>query len=229
MRRTPEIDDTSLEERVYQTLKKAIFDLELKPGAKISQNEWAERLAISRTPVREALKRLSTEGFVTLDSSREWRVYELDLEAVRKLYELKEGVEGMMARLAAVRMTEERQGELEAIILRMADAVAADDRLAFRREDNRLHAEIETLADNPYLTASSIKANEMLARLRREKLSLPGRMARSFEENRCIVEALMARDPDAAERAQHAHLKASAETFIMVLEELVVPLVGTHF
>lgn len=224
-----EMDEDSLEERAYQAVKKAIIDLELKPGTKISQNEWAERLAISRTPVREALKRLFIEGFVTLDASREWRVYELDLDAVRKLYELKEGIEGMMARLAAVRMTGEKTAELEAVIARMAVAVAADDKPAFRREDSKLHAVIEALADNPYLAAASARANEMLARLRREKLSLPGRIARSLEENRRIVEALAARDPDAAERAQHAHLKASAETFIMVLEELVVPLVGPHF
>jgi DNA-binding GntR family transcriptional regulator len=75
----------------------------------------------------------------------------------------------MMARLAAVRMTEERQRELEIIFAMMTNGAVADDRLAFRREDNKLHAEIETLADNSYITASSTKAIEMLARLRGEK------------------------------------------------------------
>ncbi len=226
----PRSDDRdSLESRAYRALKQAVLEARLKPGQRISQNEWAARLGISRTPVREALKRLSLEGLAIAESARDWRVYTLGLDDVRRLYEAREGAECMIARLAAERMSEQAGRQAAAILARMEKAAGRDDRSAFREADVDLHRLLERLADNAMLAQASRAASDRLARLRRGGLSLPGRIEGALEENRLIVEALRSRDPDAAERAQRRHLRASAAALTSLLEELVVPLVGPRF
>jgi DNA-binding GntR family transcriptional regulator len=219
----------SLEERAYREIKEAIMTVRAKPGEKLDQSEWAERLGISRTPVREALKRLTLEGFVTSDTQREWRVYTLSVEDVRQLYELREAVECYVARAAAARMTPEAQARLQRIIAAMDEAVAADDRRSFRRADLEFHDLLLELAGNPHLARVSAAAHEKLRRFRRDDVSLPGRIAGTLQENRRIAEALAARDPAAAEAAQRDHLRASAATLLNLLEHLLVPLMGPRF
>ncbi|MBD3293579.1 MAG: FCD domain-containing protein [Armatimonadia bacterium] len=218
-----------LETTAYLALKAAILTLEVRPGARVNQNDWADRLGISRTPVKEALKRLTLEGLVTAETGRDWRVYTLSLDDVRRLYELREGVETMVARLAAGNMNAEAEDRVNKILARMAAAVEREDRAEFRAADTDFHSLMLELADNPYLTEASIRASEKLTRLRRGNLSLPGRIMITLEENRRIARAMVEKDAEAAAEAQRDHLRASAATIMRLLEELVVPLVGPRF
>lgn len=220
--------DESLEDQVYEAIKRAILQRELKPGAQISYATWAKHLSVSRTPVRDAFKRLENEGFIIRESERQWYVYVLTLADVHNLHATRMAVEGYMARLAARHRTGEQIETMMELIEAMEEAIVAKDRTAFRRADSHFHQLIEEACQNPYLARISHHCHEMLTRLRTE-ITMEGRLQVAVEENQMIAHAVLEQDEDAAEAAQRRHIRASWENMVLLLEQMVIPIVGDHF
>ena len=97
-------------QRVYETVKEKISTFQLKPGTRLVEEQIAEEAGVSRTPVREALNRLGQEGLVKIFPQWGSYVREIDLEEIREVFDLREALEGMAARVAASRISE---GEIE--------------------------------------------------------------------------------------------------------------------
>jgi len=179
---------------VGATLRDLIIAGELTPGTALRQREIAARLAVSSTPVREALRRLASEGLVTYDAHRGSVVTEVGVGGMREKYEIRAVLDGLAARLAAPHVTDENMAELA----RYNDRLRRDDRLS-ASEVNRLirafHFRLYELAHSPLLMS--------LVRLLWQ--SFPGvpRLFRpqeeSLEQHSELLAALRARD---AERAQ---------------------------
>ena len=178
-------------------------------GEKLSEARLAQRFGVSRMPVREALKELEASGFVAIEHRRGTFVRRLSRPEILDLYEVREAVECMAARLCANRGSNEIIVLLGEVMFAMADAAERGDGEGYSAIDERLHELIMQGAGNGPL-ADYYRL--LMQQLHRGLLSLivtrrEGRMERSLAEHRAIVSAIRARDAQAAEAAMRTHVQ----------------------
>ncbi len=194
-------------EIAYARLKESIQAGELKPGQRIREVEMAERLKMSRTPVREALRRLEADGLLTFAPYRGMVIAELDHQAVMELYQMREVLEGTAAALAA-----RHASEAEVAIL--LDIMASDpgddaDPRRHAQHNRQFHGALYRAAHNRYLLKTLNVLRDAMALLGMTTLSLTGRSDTAREEHAAIVHAIRSHDPVAAEKAARAHIRSA--------------------
>lgn len=191
-------------EQAYRFIIDAIKEGSLTPGTRIREVELAERTGLSRTPVREALNRLQLEGLVANDPARGTIITELDHGMVSELYAMREVLEGTAAGLAA-----QHASEVEIAFLR--EISERDARLSETRDlvkNNKLfHSTLYRCGHNRYLLKMLHSLQESMMLLGRSTLAKPGRAETARSEHRAIIDALEARDPEAAERHARSHIR----------------------
>lgn len=195
-----ERDDTN----VYTALLDAIDAGAYPAGARLVETELAERFGVSRTPVREALGRLESQGVVQRDGRRGLTVAALDPDQLGELYDLREVLEGFAARLAA-----RRASPAEIVVLREmveADRVRAGDAQDLALANRRFHRALHRASHNRYLNGMLEGMRRSLALLSGTTLAIPGRGRQSVDEHDRIVAALEARDEAGAETAARTHI-----------------------
>lgn len=197
---------TSLGIAVYNQLRQRLMDGELRPGQRLREIELSEQLGVSRTPVREAIKRLESEGFASYVPSRGAVVAELTSEQTAELYAVREVLEGSAAGFAAVHASPSELRILEDMLQAQADLGPADPEL-LSRHNRQFHQMLYRMAHNRYLLDIVSKAHDYMLLLRKTTYLDPGRPATALAEHREIVEAIAARDPRRAEEAARAHLR----------------------
>jgi DNA-binding GntR family transcriptional regulator len=133
-------DDASLTERAYRRLEELIVTLQLEPGAVLSEAALAGRLGIGRTPVREALQRLASEGMVNILPRRGILVSEIDLGRHLRLLEVRRELERLNARNAARRSTRAERAAFADLAAALEEAAAQDDDISFMRLDGQFNA-----------------------------------------------------------------------------------------
>ena len=203
---------------VKERIREAIQTGRYQPGDRIRESEVAEWLKVSRTPVREALRRLESEGLVGFQSWRGVVVADLDRKQVSELYAMREVLEGAAARLAARHIDEAEIDLLEACLAR-ADA-CGDDPDAQAAINRQFHETIYAAAHNRYLTQTLEQLRNALALLRGTTFALPGRAQTAAAEHWKILEAIRSRDPDAAEAAARTHIAASQRARLQLLVDV---------
>lgn len=221
--------DDSLETQVYRQIKSAILHKEIKPGSRISYAEWAERLKISRTPVRDALRRLEYEGLVVRASERVWYVYTLTLAEIEEIFDGRETVDSGVAYYAAKNITDAEIAEMDQIMAEMEGSLQHNDYEEFHRINDRFHDLMNRASRNAYLSRYSTNLNERLSRVYPKGINIEGRLAKGVAENRRIAAAIKARDPEAAQQRQLEHLRSYRVHLRKVLEEMVIPYSGPEF
>lgn len=191
-------------EWTYHRLREAIQAGELKPGERIREIEMAKRLEVSRTPVREALRRLEADGLLTFVPYRGMVIAELDHQAVMELYQMREVLEGTAAGLAA-----RHASEAEITLLR--DLIAADpgdgDPRALASHNRQFHGSLYRAAHNRYLLKTLNVLSDAMALLGMTTLSLTGRSDTARQEHQEILDAIEARDQPRAEAAARHHIR----------------------
>lgn len=202
----------SLGEFVYQELKRAIRDGDYHPGERIRESDVATRLKVSRTPVREALRRLQSEGRLRSEPQRGVVVAELDRHEVTELYTLRQNLEGFAARLAAQHASEAEIETLEYILERTRE-LGCDPR-ELNQVNWELHHAIYHAAHNRFLTQAFAALSDSLALLRGAIYIPSDRPARLYDEHRKIIAAIKARDPEAADAAAQAHVRQAFRTHL---------------
>lgn len=196
-------------EFVLGRLRGAIQDRRYSPGERIRESEVAGWLGVSRTPVREAFRRLQADGLLVLTPWRGAVVAELDRQQVVELYAMRQVLEGTAAGLAAEHAT---AAEIDVLFeLLDHDAEAGPDPVRLAEISRRFHAAIYAAAHNRYLLKALNALADSLALLRSTTYEVPGRAAAARCEHRQIADAIKGRDRDAAERVARAHI-ATAET-----------------
>lgn len=201
-------DDESLPrgEAAYRHIRAAIADGRLKPGDRLREADLAEQIGLSRTPIREALGRLSAEGLVVNDPVRGVAVAELDYNMVTELYYMREVLEGTAARLAAQHASEVELAILDDLCEQYAAAVGNEAALA--ASNRRFHETLYRCSHNRYLLNMVTVLHDALSLLGSSStLGSPERGAETLREHREVVDAIRARDADAAERALRAHIR----------------------
>ena len=198
-----------LAEQAYQALRVAIQDGGLEPGQRIPELELCGLLKISRTPLREALRRLQSDGMVVHAPGGGLAVAQHDLPAMTELYDLRERLEGTAAALAARHADRTELAVLDAIVASHREL--PDDPRVHARENKVLHDTIYRAAHNRFLLKSLQGLHDSLALLGRTTFAAPGRIEAAWAEHAAIVAAIGRRDEPEAEALARLHVRHAYE------------------
>ncbi len=194
----------------YTMILDAIDRGDFAPGARLVETELAELFGVSRTPIREALGRLETQGVVAHDGRRGMVVASLDHDQLGELYEVRAVVEGLAARLAARHAAPEEMSILRELVDESRGY--ADDGAALRENNRRFHRQLHRASHNQYLNAMLDGIRRSMALLTGVSLSDPQRGMETVDEHDAIVRAVEARDEDGADRAARRHISNAYAT-----------------
>jgi DNA-binding GntR family transcriptional regulator len=197
----------SARDQVYLSLRESIVSAELQPGRRLSENELADRLGVSRTPVREALVRLRDERLVAIVPQLGTFVTLISNDGVADAAFVREALECAAIRLATASAREEDLAELQANLVAQDRAHEAGDADAFDRLDDALHHSICEASGHEIAWTLSRRANGHLDRVRRLSLPDPAYLGEMVDEHREVVAAIAARDADRAEQLLRHHLR----------------------
>ena len=215
------ISAQSLVDIVTQRLADAIMAGELAPGARISEHALAASLGVSRGPLREAIRRLEGRKLVERTTNIGVRVASLSLQGLSDLLTVREALEGIACRLACERMSDADVDGLAALLEEHGaqDGVREGTAYVQGTRDYDFHFRIVTASGNQQLMHMLTEELYDLLRLYRFRSSTSaGRAGRALEEHRAVVAALRSRDPDRAEAAMRAHVRAARENAIAQME-----------
>ncbi|UDF35582.1 UNVERIFIED_ORG: GntR family transcriptional regulator [Shinella sp. XGS7] len=199
---------SSMHDAVAARLRAMIFERSLAPGERIDEKRLAEQWAISRTPLREALKVLVAEGLLELLPGQGCRVIELGDTDAAQLFPVMAMLEARCAREAAL-----KAGPADLLTLRQLHeqlelAAAAGDLDTYYRVNHLFHSRVQALAANRWLERVTADLRQFMRLMRGRQLKSPGRLAASLAEHRRLMAALEAGDGEAAAREMEAHLLA---------------------
>ncbi|MFD5226230.1 GntR family transcriptional regulator [Microbacterium sp. NPDC058342] len=213
-------------DRAYAILLDEIQSGALAAGAVLAEVEQAERLGVSRTPMREALRRLAADGLSVQQSPRVTVVAAIDADDIRALFEIRRALEETAARLAA------RRGD-KAAFAALADAFshvaldADEGRDAYYALIAGMDAQLDLSHGNDYLASALRTVRTHLVRVRRMARDNPERLAASASEHRLIASALASGDAELAAHATHVHLHNALTSILASLEQQSAPSEGT--
>lgn len=214
---------TTIKGRAYEHIRRSILDSTIAVGTALSEYKLAEEIGVSRTPVREALKRLEQEGLVRSVARRGTFVADLTVRDIVEIYQVRIQLEGLAARAAAERMDPARVDELIAE-LDKAEKQLRQGRLESAREhDRRLHKNIIESTSNGRLAQILATLEDQVHRIRQRAMSHTPRVPTSLAEHRAVLQAIKERDGPAAEKAMRDHLQAARDNAIQMA------LAGTTF
>jgi DNA-binding GntR family transcriptional regulator len=204
----------NLADEVYRQLREDIISGRLRPRDHLVEVDLAQRLRVSRTPIRESLQRLAADGLI-VSHRRRWVVYEPTLGEITDIYEVRTALEGYAARLACQRASDEQLEVLRSFFDTREPQITRY--AAFAEFNVLLHEQISVATDNPYLRRLAqahrfFTFNHQLGRHYDDR-----ELVESDRQHAAIVSAVLARDPDAAEQAARNHVERSLR---MLLDHL---------
>jgi DNA-binding GntR family transcriptional regulator len=192
--------------RIREALEKAIVTGKLAPGTKLDEEALATRYGASRTPVREALQQLASQGHVELRPHTGAFVAKLDIADLAEMFETMAYLEAACAALASRRHTAEDRKRLNAAHDACVNAAKNNDPDAFYKANARFHECIYTASHNDYLAAETIRLRNRLEVYRRESTFHAGLMALTIGEHEKILQSIQSMDEDAAAAHMRGHL-----------------------
>ena len=202
------VPERSLAESAYHQLKASIFDFELLPGDRFTENEIAARLGMSRTPVRDALYRLERDGYLQVHLRFGWSVRPYDFQQFEDLYDLRLVLEeAAVARLCDM----DERPELDALkaVWLVPDAERREDGAAVAALDEAFHTTIVDAAGNRELARCHREVTERIRIVRRLDFTQPHRVAKTYDEHAQILRAIIRRRADEATRLLRSHVGES--------------------
>jgi DNA-binding GntR family transcriptional regulator len=208
----------ALGEAVFRSLCEALQAGSYRAGDRLREEEVAQRLKVSRTPVREALGRLAARGFVEPAGGRGVIVRNLDISEVLELYAMREIMEGASARLAAEHASATEIDALRDIEQTFVEA-SATDAAEMARLNRAFHEAICRAARNRYLDNASRELQDWIALLGPTTFTVTGRPSTSHGEHQAIIDAIAARDGDKAEQLARAHIREALRCRLKLLQK----------
>ncbi|MCZ7567810.1 MAG: GntR family transcriptional regulator [Ardenticatenaceae bacterium] len=208
---------SSKKELAYEAIKESILSHSLRPGDAVSESAFAEALQISRTPVREALMALEQEGLVKIVPTRGIFVTEITVRDIREIYEIRQALECLAVRKAALTPDLSPLDPLLAVLetaSRGRESVSYD---SLFQVDIDLHRFIRDTARNSRLSQILENLQDQIHRIRVLSPRVDGRMDTTTREHLAIIHALKQRDPDLAAQAMREHLHNAQDNIINFL------------
>lgn len=207
-----------LRELVFESLREAIIGGQLRPGERMMEIQMAEEMGVSRTPVREAIRKLELEGLVLMIPRKGAYVAGLSLKDIADVFEIRRALEGLAAELAADRITEDELEKLERYLVIIAEQIEAGDLDKVVEIDTDFHTLLYQASRNQRLTQIINNLREQIQRFRTTSLAYPGRMKNALEEHRKIVEAISSRDGDQARRIAQEHIENAENSMMSMIQ-----------
>ncbi len=207
----------SLTRLIAEELKQAILAGKLAPGERLSEEQLTASLKVSRVPLREALRRLEAEGYVTFLPNDEVVVSKPTLEEVQDYYSLASVLEGLAARLAVERARPEEVARLRELHQLLKEAYKEKDAERYFEANSRFHRFIAELAGNERLYRLIDQMRQEIRKTRILALHLPQRLDYSMREHDQIMDAFLKKNPDLAETTVIKHLQNHMEALKKVL------------
>ncbi len=195
----------------YRYLHRAIVRGEILPKQRLIELELAEQLSVGRAAIRTALVRLVQDGLVVHVPHRGAHVRYISVEEAIEMIETRAVLEGLAARQAAQRISEEDVATLNSILEQMKDRLFAGDLVGYSDGNADLHDLVVRLSGNGTLmrTLERLQANHV--RFQYRMVLMPNRAQQSLREHQAVIDAIIAKDPQRAEGAMRRHLNKSAE------------------
>lgn len=201
----------SPETALTQRIREAILDAEFAPHQRLIEADLSERFDAPRATVRSALMNLTGEGLVERMPNRGARVRAISVDEAVEIVEVRVGLESLCARKATERLTSSDAEELELLRERMLAAAGGGDLVLYSRLNQEMDRRIRELSGHDTATRLLERLRAQSARHQFRLSFLPGRAAVSAAEHAAILDAILARDPEAAEAATEAHLRGVIE------------------
>lgn len=195
-----------LRDVVFNTLRKAILTGELKPGERLMEIHLAKRLGVSRTPIREAIRKLELEGLVTMIPRRGAEVAEITEKSLKDVLEVRRALDALCAELACQRITEEEKRQLAAACEEFEKATKTKDATVIVRADVALHDIIVAATGNRRLVQLVNNLAEQMYRYRFEYIKDESQHEKLIEEHRMIYGNIMEGNRAAAAEAARLHI-----------------------
>ena len=199
-------DQYSLRGRVFKRIREDILSGKYEQNEELRENTIAQELGVSRTPVREALRQLELEGLVTIIPNKGAYVNGISEKDIHDIYVIRSYMEGLCARWACEKMTDECLKELDEVVELTEFYIRKANTEQIVELDNRFHELLYRACDSKWLDHMLTDFHHYVERVRMKSLADPERAVKSNEEHRAIVEALRKRDGEEAERLAHEHI-----------------------
>lgn len=207
-----------LRDVVFNTLRQAILTGELKPGERLMEIHLANRLGVSRTPIREAIRKLELEGLVTMIPRRGAEVAQITEKSMNDVLEVRRALDALCVELACDRITEEKLDALKAACERFEQAVKTGDVKKIAQADVELHDIIVEATGNQRLIQMVHNLSEQMYRYRFEYIKDSERHENLVEEHRIIYESLVKKDKDTASQAAKLHIDNQKKAIIRQIQ-----------
>jgi len=207
MRPQPTIDN------IYSELRQEIVNRLIPPGTKLSENLLSKKWHVSRTPIREVLRRLEAEGLVTSFRYKGFVVNSISIEDIDHIYTIKMALEGLAGRLAASIISKDpvKMRRLQGLCREMEGLSNRMDVAAYSRKNIEFHLAIWHWCGNPWLIRILDNLSSQLNRFIVNALHVPNRMERSVREHRKVIEAFRMGNAREVEKALVTHFKRASE------------------
>ena len=205
------MNNRALYEDVADRLREEIFNKNLSPGSWLDEQSLAVQFGISRTPMREAIKVLASEGLVTIKMRRGAYVTEVNRNDLEQIFTILSLLEGQAAKEAAIKASENELNLLDHLHHRLEKAAADRDIEQFFEINGKFHDLIQEIAGNHWMNGVIADLRKVLKLHRRDSLTSTGRIQNSLLEHREILKALLKRDELAAEALMRKHLAQGLE------------------
>ncbi|MGZ4107769.1 MAG: GntR family transcriptional regulator [Tumebacillaceae bacterium] len=204
-------------DKVYKYLKSAILIGEFKAGERLIERELADKLSVSRTPIREALLRLESQGFVKTLPRKGVVVNEISEEEIMEIFTITSALEVLAVKLAVQKMNDETEQKLRDVVVRINDALDSDG------DVSEFHMEIKgTLHDaarSPRLLEMIGDLSDYIKVFAHRGYELPGRKRKALEEHRDILLAACNREQELAEYLTRIHIENAKKAYKEILEQ----------
>jgi len=210
----------NLREQVAEKIRDAIVGGVFAPGMRLVERELCERLGVSRSSIREALRQLEVEGLVTNPPNRGPTVTVIDAAMAQSIYQVRSALESLAARLFVRHATAAHAAALSVAVDRLAKAYESGSLSRTLPAKNAFYQALLEGAGNPVIADALRTLNSRISQLRGTSLSSPNRLTESISEIRTLERALVARDEEAAARACEHHIAKAAHA---ALEALTAP------
>ena len=208
----------NLHEATFQKLRSLLVEGLIPPGSKLNERDLAESLHVSRTPIREAIKRLAADGLVELIANRGAIAIELSHADVINTFDVIAQLEGYSGELAAQRISNTALSELEALQYEMMASYARRDLSSYYQLNLRIHQLISQAANNSVLTQLFSQANARIEALRFRSNQNGVKWERAVEEHQEMIDALKARDSERMRKVMILHVMNKRDVVLELLK-----------
>lgn len=206
-----------LRELVCENIRQAIIDGTFSPGERLMEIQLADEMGVSRTPVREAIRKLELEGFVVMIPRHGTYVADISIRDITEIYEIRTCLDVLSAGLAAERITDEELEALNRLLVEIGQYIAENDMEKIVEADTAFHDILYQASRNERLRSIINNLREQLTGIRGRSMSYPGRLVETMDEHRALVDSIAARDVERAQNAARVHIENAEHTLMKSL------------